>query len=460
MSSIRHRTITLILSLLFLGLLIMTAFNLHDSNHEIDEVYDAQLAQNARLLQGIMRMPLASKEHSELYRAFNQALALAVPKVDGHPYESKIAFQVWNTQGGLLVHTSSAPTFTAAPSKPGFSDVVDTNNRKWRAFVLDDTQYGLKIWVGERDDVRTDLVNRIVRHTVVPNLIGSLVLAIVIWLAISWGLKPLVNMAETLRARYSGSLEPLQLTPLPSELEPMQAALNRLLAQIQEVMGRERRFIADAAHEMRTPLAVLRVHAQNLLEAKSEEDRRESLEYLIVGVDRTTRLVNQLLTMARIEPQSATQQTFEIDLATTVRETLIQLTPWILSKGLELTFEVGDENSPAHVDAGAIQIAVNNLVSNAANFSPPGGMITVRLEKNEGHYELSVEDEGPGIDEAERDRLFERFYSRGNDQGAGLGLTIVKTIAVHWGGRVRLENRPSGGLRVTLEIRASNTVQS
>jgi two-component system sensor histidine kinase QseC len=452
MTSIRQRTLTLILGLLFLGLLIMTAVNLHDSNHEIDEVYDAQLAQNARLLQGVMRMPMASKEQAELYQAFNQALGLAVPKVDGHPYESKIAFQVWNSDGTLLVHTASAPAFTSPPSKAGFSAITDVNNRAWRAFVLEDAQYNLKIWVGERDDVRDDLVNRIVRHTVLPNLIGCVLLAAVIWLAIGWGLKPLVNMAQTLRARHPGSLEPLHLNPLPTELEPMQAALNRVLAQIQEVMGRERRFIADAAHEMRTPLAVLKVHAENLKGAASEDDRRASLEHLMAGVDRTTRLVNQLLTMARIEPRTSALEAPKTDLVATVRDSLVQMTPWLLSKELELVFDPVDEVGLVKVDTGIIQIALNNLVSNAANFSPPGGLITVGLAKHHDHYELSVEDQGPGIDEAERDRLFERFYSRGNDHGAGLGLTIVQSIANRLGGQVRLENRPSGGLRATFEF--------
>lgn len=452
MTSIRQRTLTLILGLLFLGLLIMTAVNLHDSNHEIDEVYDAQLAQNARLLQGVMRMPMTSKEQAELYQAFNQALGLAVPKVDGHPYESKIAFQVWNSDGTLLVHTASAPAFTSPPSKAGFSAITDVNNRAWRAFVLEDAQYNLKIWVGERDDVRDDLVNRIVRHTVLPNLIGCVLLAAVIWLAIGWGLKPLVNMAQTLRARHPGSLEPLHLNPLPTELEPMQAALNRVLAQIQEVMGRERRFIADAAHEMRTPLAVLKVHAENLKDAASEDDRRASLEHLMAGVDRTTRLVNQLLTMARIEPRTSALEAPKTDLVATVRDSLVQMTPWLLSKELELVFDPVDEVGLVKVDTGIIQIALNNLVSNAANFSPPGGLITVGLAKHHDHYELSVEDQGPGIDEAERDRLFERFYSRGNDHGAGLGLTIVQSIANRLGGQVRLENRPSGGLRATFEF--------
>lgn len=453
MSSIRRRTLVLIIGLMLAGLAVISVFNLHDSNHEIAEVYDAHLAQNARLLQGVMRMPMVSKDHADLYKAFNQALNEATPGAEGHPYETKIAFQVWNARNEVLVHTASSPSFSTPAVTPGFSDVVDLNNRHWRAFLLEDKQNNLRIWVGERDDVRMDLVDRIVRHTLWPNILGSLLLAAMIWLAIGWGLKPLVNMAATLRARKPGSLEPLQLTPLPTELEPMQAALNRMLAQIQEVMGRERRFIADAAHEMRTPLAVLRIHAENLMEAGSEEDRRASLEFLIAGVDRTSRLVNQLLTMARIEPGAGTEPPAPVDLASTVRDSLVQLTPWLLSKGLELVFDVSDDISLARVDPTSIDIALNNLVTNAANFSPRNGVITVRLVEKETSYELSVEDEGPGINEQDRDRLFERFYSRGNDQGAGLGLTIVKAIADRFGGRIKLENRTHGGLRATLEIR-------
>lgn len=452
MTSIRRRTLTLIIGLMLAGLAVISTLNLHDSNHEIAEVYDAQLAQNARLLQGVLRMPLASKEHTELYKAFNKALGEAEPRVDGHPYETKIAFQVWDRHGEVLVHTASAPSFTAPPSTPGFSDVVDMNDRHWRAFLLEDKQNDLRIWVGERDDVRADLVDRIVRHTLGPNVLGSLILAAMVWLAIGWGLKPLADMAATLRARHSGSLEPLQLKPLPSELEPMQAALNRMLAQIQEVLGRERRFIADAAHEMRTPLAVLRVHAQNLLEAGTEAQRRESLEFLISGVDRTSRLVNQLLTMARLEPKATSAPLRTIDLTQAVRDSLIQLTPWLLSKRLELAFDVSEQPCRVTTDAAAIDIALNNLITNAANFSPEGGVITVQLSQAEGFYHLSVEDQGPGIDEADRARLFERFYSRGNHQGAGLGLTIVNTIATRLGGRITLVNRPEGGLRAVLSI--------
>ncbi|WP_109513875.1 ATP-binding protein [Pseudomonas ovata] len=452
MTSIRRRTLTLIIGLLLSGLLVISLLNVHDSNHEIAEVYDAQLAQSARLLQGIMRMPLAAQEHADLYQAFNKALGEAMPRVDGHPYEAKIAFQVWSPQGEVLVRTASAPAFEPAPTTPGFSDVVDLNHRTWRAFLLQDKENQLRIWVGERDDVRSDLVSRILRHTLWPNVLGSLILAMLVWLAIGWGLKPLADMAATLRARHAGALEPLQLMPLPTELEPMQSALNRMLAQIQAALGRERRFIADAAHEMRTPLAVLRVHAQNLLEAGTEEQRRESLYHLISGVDRTDRLVNQLLTMARLEPQAGGPTGPKVDLEDTVRDSLVQLSAWLLDKGLELELHVEPGNYQVRLDTSAITIALHNLLTNAANFSPPQGLIAVRLASLDTHLVLSVEDEGPGIDEAERDRLFERFYSRGNAQGAGLGLTIVQTIAKRLGGQVRLENRPGGGLKATLEL--------
>ena len=452
MTSIRRRTLTLILGLVIIGLLILTIVNVHDSNHEIAEVYDAQLATNARLLQGVMRMPLARQEHAQLYQAFNQALGQADPKVDGHPYESKIAFQVWDLQGNLLVHTPSAPTLTHAPQYTGFSDIDDMGKHQWRTFVLKDEQHDLLIWVGERDDVRSDLVNRIVRHTVLPNLMGSLLLMVAIWLAIGWGLKPLANLAAILRGRHPGSLEPLQLAPLPSELEPMQAALNRLLGQIQDVLSRERRFIADAAHEMRTPLAVLRVHAQNVLEAQNEAQRRESLNFLIIGVDRTTRLVNQLLTIARLEPNAGLPNTTHTDLVRTVRDSLVQLTPWVLSRGLELSFESSAQTCVVKTDVSAIDIALQNLVTNAVNFSPPGGQIIVTLQCSGKSFQLAVTDQGPGIDEAERERLFERFYSRANDQGVGLGLTIVQAVAVRLGGEIRLENVSPHGLRAVMDI--------
>jgi two-component system sensor histidine kinase QseC len=452
MTSLRHRTLWLVLGLLVLGTLTISLYNFHDSGHEIAEIYDAQLAQSARLLQGVVQMPLPDEQRRQLYQAFNDALSQAGQHRIGHPYEGKMAFQVWDLKGQRLIHSASAPLFERPPDDPGFSD-QEIDGVGWHGFVLPDERYGLRIWVGERDDVRQDLVNRIVRHTLVPNLIGIVLLAALVWLAIGWGLKPLQNMAQVIRARHVESLEPLQLAPLPRELEPMQAALNRLLFQIERSLQRERRFLGDAAHEMRTPLAILRIHAQNALEAENDAQREQALQFLLGGVDRLTRVVNQLLTMARVEPEAARKNWQVVDIESVVRQTLADLTPWLLGKGLELSLDVPSGSYKTATDDQAIGIALQNLVVNAANFSPPAGEVAVQLSDSEpGFYTLSVRDQGPGIDEQRVERLFERFYSRDNPDGAGLGLSIVQMIAQRIGGDIQLKNQPGGGLLASLSI--------
>lgn len=452
MTSMRRRTLALVLGLMLLGTLAMTLFNYFDSTHEVEEIYDAQLAHSARLLQGLMRTPVREEERAGLYRAFNEALAQAGQRSKpGHPYESKLAFQVWDASGHLLVHSAGAPSLESPSQQEGFA-ALELGPHKWRGFLLRDTSTGLLIWTGERDDVRRELVTSIVRHTLFPTLLGSLLLAALLWWAIGWGLAPLRNMAAVIRARHADSLQPLQLEPLPSELAPMQAALNRLLGQIEQLLERERRFIADAAHELRTPLAVLRVHVQNATQARDEAEREQSLGYLLGGIDRATRVVNQLLTLARMEPLIERGEMAQVDVLALVRETLAELTPWVLKQGLELDLEAGEGDYHLNADPGSLGIALQNLVTNAVNHSPAGGRLHVRLSADAQRLLLQVEDQGPGIPAEDLERVFERFYSRGTVQGAGLGLAIVQSIARRHAGQIRLRNLDSGGLQASLEL--------
>ncbi|AHC82085.1 two-component sensor histidine kinase [Pseudomonas asiatica] len=451
MSSLRQRTLWRVMLLLLVGSGLLALYNYHDSRHEINEVYDAHLAQNARLLQGIMSLPVQEQSRDELYRAFDEALSKAGHHKVGHRYESKLAFQVWADDGGLLVHTPSAPQLGQAPRVPGFADVV-VDGRRWRSFVLPVPEKHWVIWVGERNDVRDDLIERIVQHTLLPFLFGSLALALLVWAAIGWGLRPLQNMARVIRARHAESLEPLQLVPLPKELEPMQAAINRLLGQIDDLLRREHRFIADAAHEMRTPLAILRLHAQNALNADSAAERDKALQFLMGGVDRLARVVNQLLTLARLEPRPGRRDWPRVDLEGVVAETLAELTPWILERGLEPSLDIADGDYHLHTDAGALGIALQNLVANAVDHSPAGGRITVTLQREDQALLVSVDDEGPGIAVVDQQRVFERFYSKGSTNGAGLGLSIVSTIMTRLGGSVQLRNQTPHGLRATLRL--------
>ncbi|MNO36327.1 Sensor protein QseC [compost metagenome] len=451
MTSLRQRTLWRVMLLLLGGSGLLALYNYHDSRHEITEVYDAHLAQNARLLQGIMSLPVQEQSRDALYRAFDEALSKAGRHRVGHPYESKLAFQVWADDGTLLVHTPSAPHLGQPPRAPGFADVT-VQAQHWRSFVLPVPEKRWVIWVGERNDVRFDLIDRIVRHTLMPFLLGSLALALLVWAAIGWGLKPLQNMATVIRARHAESLEPLQLVPLPKELEPMQAAINRLLGQVDEMLRREHRFIADAAHEMRTPLAVLRLHAQNALAASSEAERDKALTFLTAGVDRLTRVVNQLLTLARLEPRLGQHHWQPADLADVVTETLAELTPWILAHGQEPSLDIAAGDYRLVSDAAALAIALQNLVTNAVGHSPVGARVSITLLREGQTLVIHVDDEGPGIAPQDLERVFERFYSKDAPSGAGLGLSIVATIMARLQGSVQLLNLAPHGLRATLRV--------
>jgi len=441
MTSVRARILIPVLLLILAGDALISWLVLRDSHHEIEEVYDAQLAQSARLLQGVLRQrDPGEADWERLYQAFDQAMSRVGEDGVAHPYETRLTFQVWNREGELLVRSAEAPVLAAPPATLGSHDLMDIGN-DWCAFLLADPQQGLLIWVGERDDIRQDLIQRIVRHTLWPTLIGVPLLALLIWLVIGWGFTPLRAMAQSIRGRTAETLQPLHLKPLPSDLEPMQTALNRLLVQVDELLERERRFIADAAHELRTPLAILRIHAQNAQTAVTEEQRGEALEFLVNGVDRATRIGSQLLPMARIEPQLNNPVCGRVHLTELVREELAELTPLAMEKGVELVLE-GNEDCWVETEPVALAIAFQNLVTNALNFSPVGSEVKVVI----GAHCLSVKDQGPGIQEAHIERLFERFYSRGNANGAGLGLAIVQMIVGKIGCRLALHNRKQGGL--------------
>lgn len=452
MTSVRARILIPVLALILLGDALISWLVLRDSHQEIEEVYDAQLAQSARLLQGVLRQrDPGEADWDRLYQAFDQAMSRVGENGVAHPYETRLTFQVWRRDGQLLVRSAGAPVLDASLATLGSHDIVDNGN-DWCAFLLADPEQDLLIWVGERDDIRQDLIQRIVRHTLWPSLIGVPLLTLLIWLVIGWGLSPLRAMALSIRGRTTETLQPLHLKPLPSDLEPMQTALNRLLDQVDGLLARERRFIADAAHELRTPLAILRIHAQNAQTAVTEEQRREALHFLVNGVDRATRIASQLLTMARIEPQLNNPVYQRVQLAELVREELAELTPLAMEKNVELVLEC-EEACWVQTEPVALAIVLQNLVTNALNFSPPGSEVAVVVRKDEaGRVCLRVEDAGPGIDEGEIPRLFERFYSRGNANGAGLGLAIVQMVTNKIGCTLRLYNLAGGGVCAELAI--------
>jgi two-component system sensor histidine kinase QseC len=334
----------------------------------------------------------------------------------------------------------------------GYREVA-VGEHRWRVFVLQDIADGYWIVVGERDDVRGELVEKIALRSLIPDLIGLPLLALLVWLAIGWSLAPLKRMAELIRARDPDKLDPLELAGLPRELEPMVAALNRLLQQLNTLLEREKRFLADAAHELRTPLAVLRIHAQNALDAPDPADRTEALRQMLQGVDRTTRLVAQLLTLARLEPNAAQLKLQDVDLQTFFRNELAELIPLALERQQDLMLNADDTGDyRLQADATSLGVLLQNLVGNAIQYTPPHGRITVLLKDTQDAVELEVHDSGPGVAAAMRAKLFERFFREGSGSGAGLGLSIVQRIVELHRGSISLEDSPLGGLGVRVHL--------
>lgn len=455
MISIRARVLLPVTALVVLGSVLISVLAFRDAHHEVEEIYDAQLAQGARLLQGVLEQREPGElDWARLYKAFDRAMSRVGEAGIAHPYETRLTFQVWSTSGELLARSAGAPRLAGPPARVGLHDFFENGN-EWCGFLLDDPEQGLLIWVGERDDIRQDLIQRIVRHTLWPTLVGVPLMALVIWAMIGWGLKPLQGMARIIRSRHADSFEPLELDPLPPELAPMQAALNRQLILLKGLLERERRFIADAAHELRTPLAILRIHARNAQQADSVEERSEALVFLQQGVQRATRIASQLLTMARLEPDTGEAEQQVVDLEALVREELAEFAPLAIQRRVELALAAeGDCRVIGEPDS--VAIALQNLLANALNFAPEGSEISVVLQaSDEGRVRLQVLDSGPGVEEAELGRLFDRFYSQGTSDGAGLGLAIVERVMRRIGGEVRLGNREQGGFRAELCLRTA-----
>ncbi|GGC94039.1 ATP-binding protein [Halopseudomonas salina] len=452
MKSIRQRILLRVLGLLLIGSLILSAISYGDATHEIEELFDAQLGQSARVLQGLLRLPQAQIDHQQLAAALNES-AGQQPTL-GHRYESKLAYQVRDADGQIIARSFNVPTIGKDTWQPGFASLGEGEDQ-WRRYVLVDPEQQLAIWVGERADVRGELVGKIVRSTLIPDLIGIPLMLLLVWLAIGSGLKPLERMARQIRQRDPDSLQPMLISDLPTELEPMQAALNRMLDQLGQLLAREQRFIADAAHELRTPLAILQIHAENARAASDPAERDAALGHLLNATERATRLVSQMLTLARLTDEQQLQRQ-PVNLKQACRAELAQLLPLTLKRHQDLQFDI-DPKLPEtlKMEPGSLGMLLQNLLGNAIQHCPDHGTIRLHLQREQVSTHrllLSIENSGEPVPIVERSRLLERFYTGSNHPGAGLGLSIVQRVVERHHGTIELDDSSLGGLRVNIRL--------
>lgn len=443
MSSLRAKLLAFLLFVISATWLATAALSYFDARHEIDELFDAQLAQSANVL-----LVQASHDLKDA-REDDDGVAAEVDTA-GHQYERKIAFQIWDRHDRLLLHSASAPVEPMAARDGGFADAT-LSGKAWRVYTQWDEEGEIRVQVGERHEVRDELAEHVARRLLLPLGVALPVLGLLLWMGVGKGLSPLQRIGREVARRDPANLAPLEEHGVPAEIAPLLGALNTLLGRLGRTLENERRFTADAAHELRTPLAALKTQAQVALRAADDSQRRNALENLVQGTDRATHLVEQLLTLARLDPAAGTSLATEpCDLVPLARSTLAELAPTALAKGVELELD-GPDVAPATGNPAMLGILLRNLVDNAIRYTPAQGHVRVKVEAGR----LEVCDSGPGIAAEERARVFDRFYRvLGHDvPGSGLGLSIVGRIAELHGAKVVLAEGPGGkGLRATVEL--------
>ncbi|HEU4853086.1 MAG TPA: sensor histidine kinase N-terminal domain-containing protein [Telluria sp.] len=301
------------------------------------------------------------------------------------------------------------------------------------------------VQVAETLDKRAQLANEIIKGVILPQFIILPIVLALVWFALTRGLSPLAELQSRIRARRPDDLSPIDARHVPEEISPLVGSLNDMLERLSQTIDMQKRFIADAAHQMKTPLAGMRMQSELALRQADAGEIQRSLEQLAKSSDSATRLVNQLLALARAENQPNAGGGFEeIRLSLLARQCVQDWVGASFTSRIDLGFE--DHDPAAHVQGNPVMLRelLSNLIDNALRYTPAGGSVTVRVRSDDGRAILEVEDTGPGIAASERAHVFERFYRilGNNAPGSGLGLAIVREIAQQHGAEIDLFNNP------------------
>jgi two-component system sensor histidine kinase TctE len=319
--------------------------------------------------------------------------------------------------------------------------------------------------VAETLGKRSRLATEIIKGVMVPQFVTLPLAVLLVWMALVRGIRPLNELEQRIRARQPDDLSPLEQESIPQEVTPLVASINDLLERLKVSLTTQRRFLADAAHQLKTPLAGLRMQADLALRAQDPDEVRRCLQQITRSSVRATHTVSQLLSLARAETTGRALPSEPVDLGELATEVIVDSYPLAQDKRIDLGYE-GPDRIPEFCllqgNPTLLQELVRNLVDNAIHYTPAGGVVTVRLTLDgDGAQQLEVEDDGPGIPEAERELVLQPFYRvlGSNVDGSGLGLSIVSEVAQQYRAQVELSDAHPGqqarrGLRVTVRFPA------
>ena len=446
-NSIRRRVLTFLIPSLLLLVLLGAWFSYFDAVKIAASSYDRSLLDPALDMAENVRVGADGPRLDMLAQAQEALL---------YDREDRLVFQIRDAQGSVI---AGSPDLAAPPQlAPGervFFDGLYENEPVRIAAIRSDS--GVYVQVGETLNKRKRLIGEMLAGDLIPTLmiaVGSFGLA---WVGVSHGIAPLARVTSDLLGRSPRDLRPLDGSIAPTEIAPVVAAFNRLLSQLRESTAMQQRFLADAAHQLRTPLAGLQMHLELLLQRPLTADVRKEVETMQSATLRASHLANQLLVLAKAEAGAiALAQPQEINLRSLAHDAVQQWVPRAIARDIDLGFELRD----ATVEGDPLLLGelLGNLIDNALRYTPSGGAVTVRSGYEGESPCLSVEDSGPGIPTWAREKVFERFFriegSPGN--GSGLGLAIVKEVVEQHGAALKLDAPGDAGTRIAVLFGSSS----
>lgn len=448
MSSIRRFLVVVLLATITLINFLTALHGYRTSMAKAEQLFDAQLADIA------------------------DVLALTAGGIDSNPAVLAtvmgegpgIAFQVWH-HGELLSSSGVAPENLAEPVAPLVAGYADVNfaGYRWRAFSRYVPETERWLIVAERADIRFNLAESVILESVLPIILGLPLAGLLIWIIVGRGLRPLQDLAGEMGNKRGDDLSPVADFEPPQELAVLINSINDLLRRLEASFEREKRFAADAAHELRTPISVLKVQLHNLL--RDADEGMVALRPLKAAVERMEHSVEQVLMLYRTTPEQFAANFTDLDLAGVARQVIAALYPQLEAKQQQI--ELVADRSPMRGDAFALRTLLTNLIENASKYSGSGCEIRVTIKHEGAGVELTVEDNGPGIPADQRDKVFERFYRLSSDRqdpgivGSGIGLAIVRHLVDIHGASIRLgESSFPSGLAVTVRFPATSSANA
>lgn len=433
--SLRRRLLASVLGAILLGAVLQGISAYRGALAQADTLFDYHLRQMADSLRGGPALP---------------SLALEDTIVPGGEY----VIQIWSADGTHVFQSSRVVLPPRAVL--GFADVTH-NGKRYRVYSVQTPLQTIQI--AQNMDDRLARARSLAARAVLPMAVVAPLLMLVLWWIINRSLAPLERTRQQVAQRAAQDLTPLPDDRLPDEVRPLVQEMNLLFGRLSRSFDAQRAFVANAAHELRSPLTALKLQAQALARTGDPQAREQAVARLNQGVDRAIRLMQQLLMLARQEsPLPDTAQWQAVDLRQLLTQLVRDVTPQAQARSIRVSL-LADQPISVHADADGLQILLHNLLENAVKYTPVGGQVQLRCEQNADTTRVAVEDSGPGIAPDQRERMFERF-ARGNDtsssSGSGLGLSIARAIAERHGASLTLE--PSvelGGLRVVLALSAT-----